>query len=240
MTTWIWGAFAAAAIVALLWVLTKQRKRGGATAPRRPHAMDALDTVDAWEPNGTRVLSASERLAYALITRALPEYMVLAQLPLSRFIRVPTRYSYSEWLKRVGSLSADLVVCDRSSEVIAVVEVRAPRESPRSRERLERMRRVLKAAHIKLLVWNEGDLPTPSAVRDQLLPAAARAAAEAAEADNASVTQRRFGATPLSAVPVGDVDTVPDDPAGDLREPPPSTWFDDLDAPVSAPAPLQR
>lgn len=230
MDTWIWGALGAVLIGLLLWLRAKQQRpapsksgKSGKSGRRPVKNHDALDTVLAWEPNATRILSNHERLAYALLTRALPEHMVLAQVPLSRFLRVPERYSYTEWLKRVGSLSADLLVCDRSSEVIAVVEVRSARETPRGQQRHERMARVLKAAKIKLLVWTEGDLPTPSSVRDQLVPGSA----ETAEAGGAAGADRRYGATPLSAMPLGE-DSGPGE-LNEQREPPPSTWFDEFD-----------
>lgn len=236
MDTWIWGALGAVVIGLLLLVWTKQRKPPPSKSGRRPPKNnDALDTVLAWEPNATRILSSQERLAYAVLVRALPEYMVLAQVPLSRFLRVPERYSYTEWLKRVGSLSADLVVCDRSSEVIAVVEVQSPRESQRGQLRHERMARVLKAARIKLLTWTEGDLPTPSSVRDMLVPGAAEESA--GERSGGVLAGRRFGATPLSAVPVGEVDDSGPGGLNELREPPPSTWFDEFDTQPNADLP---
>jgi len=233
MNVWIWVAIGAAALCGVLLAALRNRQGGAASERARKHKLESLDTVQAWEPHGTRVLSAEERDAYAVLVRALPEYMVLAQVPLSRFLKVPTRYSYAEWLKRVGSLSADLVVCDRSSAVVAVVEVRAARESDRSRQRFERMARVLEAAHIRLLVWQAGQLPAPAAVREMLLPEEAQ---EWSDTRNLAMS-RPFGATPLSALPVAEVD---DSGPGGLHEPPPSTWFDDFEQQPAASAPPRR
>jgi hypothetical protein len=95
---------------------------------------EALDTLADWEPIATRVLTTGEREAYHVLRKALPEHMILAQVPVARFIKVPTDNPYSEWLRRVGSLCADLVVCDMASQVVAVVEIRQPmsREKERS------------------------------------------------------------------------------------------------------------
>src|SRR5687767_6569828 len=90
-----------------------------------PRPAENLDTMAAWPPTATRVLTTVERQAYDVLRSALPAHMILAQVPLQRFIKVPTRNSYAEWLRRVGHLSADLLVCDRHSQVVAVVEVRA-------------------------------------------------------------------------------------------------------------------
>ena len=35
---------------------------------------------------------------------ALPECLVFAQVPIARFLRVPTRHSYGDWLARVAAM----------------------------------------------------------------------------------------------------------------------------------------
>ncbi|MED5617981.1 DUF2726 domain-containing protein [Ideonella sp. BN130291] len=235
MNTWTWGALAALAIGLVVLVWMRQRRPVEAPRKPKPHQFESLDTVMAWEPHATRILSSHERQAYAVLVRALPECMVLAQVPLSRFLKVPTRYSYAEWLKRAGSLSADLVVCDRNSEVMAVVEVRSARESERARQRLERMERVLEAAKIRVLVWQEGELPSPAAVRQALLPDGEPE--DTPSRHDAPMGGRQFGATGLSSMPVAEVD---DTTPGDLHEPPPSTWFDDFEQQPTASSPQQR
>lgn len=157
-------ALAAAAALMLMLFLLRRRGRQGSTRSVR----DALDTVQDWPPEPARVMTVQERQAYELLRRAVPGYMVLAQVPLSRFVRVPTRHSYSEWLHRVGALSADLLVCDTGSRVLAVIDVRATEESTRSRRRHERLSRVLQAAGVRVHVWREGHLPTPAEVRTAL------------------------------------------------------------------------
>ena len=77
-----------------------------------------------WPPEAARVMTTPERKAYEITRRALPQQMVLSQVPLSRFLRVPTRHSYSQWVSRVGCLNADLVVCDQGSHVLAVIDIR--------------------------------------------------------------------------------------------------------------------
>jgi hypothetical protein len=112
---------------ALLLTCSSVRRRGRSGSPAQ--GRDALDTVQDWPPEPARVMTVQERQAYELLRRALPGYMVLAQVPLSRFVRVPTRHSYTEWLQRVGTLSADLLVCDTGSRVLAVIDVRAMRKA---------------------------------------------------------------------------------------------------------------
>ncbi|MEK8031949.1 DUF2726 domain-containing protein [Ideonella sp. DXS29W] len=206
----------------LLW--QKQREAQAKVAKQR--TVEARDTVADWPPTATRIMSVPERKAYESLLKALPDNLILAQVPLSRFMRVPTRYSYGEWLSRVGQLSADLLVCDASTQVLAVIEIRGAEESPRSVQRHNRMVRVLKAAGIQVLVWPDNAIPTPTAARHALFPHEAQKARE----DRAAMVARadRSAAEPI---PVAEVQEL-DEP----REPPPTTWFNDLEGPNRAPA----
>ena len=231
-----------AAVLLLTWWWLRRRTRDA--ADDRP--ADGLDTLAAWSPEATRVLKAAERTAYVTLRRALPQHMILAQVPLARFIRVPTRHSYSEWLRRVGQLCADLVVCDRHSQVIAVIEVQAAPEQTghRTRRRQLRVARVLEAAKIPLHVWIDTALPSPEAARDAILP---RTHIEASGAEMPAVAVAVAAPTRNASSPVRGYQSDPQQPddrateawAADevleMSEPPPSTWFDDFD---SAPAPL--
>ena len=232
----IWIALGVAVLVLLGWLLSRRRVAGKSDASN-----DRLDTVTGWPPKATRILTTPERLAHDVLVRALPEYMILAQVPLARFLKVPTRNSYSEWLRRLGSQCADLVICDKASQVIAVVDVQAPADqaSERARKRLNRMARVLKSAEIPLHVWTEGALPGVDAARATLLP----------QPDEALMPMLR-GAD-AAAIPMTEpaVDTIPSNPFDDLDrdpssdeiiealEPPPSTWFDEFN---SGPTPLGK
>lgn len=223
-------AVLAVVIAGLLWWRSRQRNVDAPST--RP--LEALDTLSAWEPTPTRILTAQERLAYNVLVRALPEHLILAQVPLSRFLKVPTRNSYSEWLSRVGQLCADLVVCDPSTAVVAVIDVRVPphQASDRNRKRHERMKRVLKAAGIPLHVWIENALPTPEVARDAILPK---------RDPDAPAPARPAPAPAARAQPQPDfgdelADMEPDEVI-EMSEPPPSTWFDSIESQPSAPRP---
>jgi hypothetical protein len=213
----------AMAVLLLLTLLGMRRRQRQETRGRSP-AREALDTVQAWPPESSRVMSVAERQGYDLLRRALPGFLVLAQVPLARFLRVPTRHSYTDWMQRVGSLNADLLLCDSGSRVLAVIDIRAPHETERSRRRHERLARVLKAAGVRVHVWREDDLPSLAAVRSalgaDLLPAA----------EPVKPTPSR----PMPLIPVPDIEEVL--AAGDhlaydaAHEPVPSAFFDDLDS----------
>ena len=152
----------------LVWWLA--RRTGPTERPEAP--AERLDTLAAWPPEPTRVLRSQERLAFSTLKLALPGYMILAQVPIARFLNVPKRNSYAEWMRRLGSQCVDFVICDVTSQVVGVVEIRPPMEQigEKLRARLDRVGRVLQAANIPVHVWNEERLPTIEAARDKILP----------------------------------------------------------------------
>lgn len=217
----------AAAVILLLGLLAVRMRQSKAAA--RPQRREALDTVAGWPPESARVMTTSERQSYELLKRALPGFMVLAQVPLSRFVRVPTRNAYTEWLQRVGSLSADLLLCDSASRVIAVVDIRSPQETERSRKRHERLARVLKAAGIRVYTWREGDLPTVAEVRATL---GAELSAQVLPGQPQQSQPKPTNSRPVPLIPVAEIEEILAD--GDLAvrdamEPVPSAFFDDFE-----------
>jgi Protein of unknown function (DUF2726) len=224
-------------ILALLAVLVGawwwMRSRGSSSSsgkPSRRRKEEALDTLVSWHPQATRVLTSGERKAYVTLRAALPEHILLAQVPLARFLKVPTRHSYSEWSRRVGSISADILVCDSASQVVAVIEIRGDSgESDRAKQRQERMSRVLQAAGIPLYVWREAALPSVTVARSLILKDSDSQPPELARqpGPNGEKIPLRNLRTPAQAPNRADDDSQ--------LEPPSSTWFDDLG---SQPAPL--
>jgi Protein of unknown function (DUF2726) len=218
------SALVAAVMLLLTLVMMRKRQRGDV---RRPVKREDLDTVIDWPPQSVRVLTVAERESYDLLRKSLPGFMVLAQVPLARFVRVPTRHSYNDWMQRVGNLSADLLLCDSGSRVLAVVDVRSADETERARKRHERMGRVLKAAGIKVYTWRDNALPTATQVR-------ALVGAELAR--NAGL--KPAVSRPMPLIPVADIEEILAD--GDqaqydaASEPVPSGFFDDMDAAPTA------
>jgi hypothetical protein len=233
-------ALGAILVILLGWWFLRQRGAGGATKSSDDDNAERLDSVVAWPPQATRVLTTQERTLQATLTRALPDHLVLAQVPLARFIKVPKRHSYAEWLRRLGYQSVDFVVCDAGSHVVAAIELQptASEMNERARKRLKRISRTLKAAQIPLHVWSEGNLPNAEAVRDAILPKPAAQFATGTDAPQAPVV--RDVPTLSTAAKPGTVrnpfdDSQRDSSQDELIEAPPSTWFDDLD---SGPTPL--
>lgn len=152
-------------LMAMLW----RRRQPPPAAPRD----DTLDTVQAWPPQAVRVMTLGERQAFEVLRRALPGHVILSQVPLSRFISVPTRNPYQQWLQRAGRLAVDILVCDFSSRAVAAIEVRTAEESQRAAKRHQRLVEVLRAAGVEVHEWNEEDLPSIAEARELFLPKSA-------------------------------------------------------------------
>jgi Protein of unknown function (DUF2726) len=217
-------ATAFGALSLLFGVMLLLRRRAATPAPAQD---DNLDTVQAWPPQAVRVMTLGERQAFEILRRALPGHVILSQVPLSRFISVPTRNPYQMWLQRAGRLAVDLLVCDFSSRAIAAIEVRTADESQRSAKRHQRLIEVLRAAGLTVHEWNEDDLPAITEARDLFTPKAPITAEAPAKVDAAG---RRL-------IPVPDIEEVL--AAGDATdygqlEPVPSAFYDDLDEPRAA------
>ena len=242
-------ALALLLVVLLVW--WGLRQRGGGSKKATEDDVDRLDTIAAWPPQATRVLTSQERALHSTLVRALPDHVVLSQVPLSRFLKVPKRHSYAEWLRRLGYQSVDFVVCDMSSHVVAVIELQptANDMNERARKRFKRIQRTLKAAGIPLLVWSETNLPTPDAARAAILPPPPTPATTPAPADATRAPAEPPVVRGTSVVPTlstaarpGTVrnpfdETDRDSTQDEHIEAPPSTWFDDLD---SGPTPLPQ
>lgn len=231
MTTPVLALVAVVCLVIGWWWL---RRRSRSSSSERAGPEDALDTVASWPPEASRVLTTPEQRAYQLLVRSLPPgYAVLAQVPLSRFLRVPTRHSYREWMRRVGRLNADLLVCDSTFQVLAVVNVRPAqgKDSERGVERHTRMDRVLRKAGLRVLNWREGAFPDEDMVPELVFGRGGLAAMPEASAKSAATASRLPDPS--------DAETPTSEAA--VAEPLPSTFFDDLDTrPVPLPRPKSR
>ena len=215
------AAAALLAAIALLMSALWLRRRH--SAPRPNIVDETLDTVQAWPPQAVRVMTLGERQAFEILRRALPGHVVLAQVPLSRFISVPTRFPYAQWLQRAGRLGVDLLVCDFSSRAVAAVEVRTADESARSAKRHQRLVEVLRAAGVTVHEWDEDNLPSLAQARALFLPNAAAAA----EAEVQAVTPG--GRTLIPVAEIQELLAEGDTTDYGQLEPVPSGFFEDED-----------
>lgn len=217
-------AVALLAVASILLVIERRAKPVDTLAAR-----DHLDTIAGWPPQAVRVMTLDERQAFEIARRAMPRHLVLAQVPLARFISVPTQNAYATWLSRAGRISVDILITDGSSRPVAAIEIHGADESPRSLKRHERLTQVLQAAGIPVHAWREDALPTLEEATRQLC---GKQTDEAAESTETAVSIDEQGRRVLPVAQVEELLAAGDqrDYGHDQHDPVASTFFDDLDA----------
>jgi hypothetical protein len=192
-------------VLALLAWRLRQRRADAAPARGRPKARsdragsrDGSELVARYQPSAVRVLTACEREAFDLVREVLPEHLVMAQVPLVRYLRVHDKRTEDDWLRGLSMLSADILVCDTSSRPVIAVEILPPKLGPKAQERHERMRQLLEGVGVRVLIWQEARLPPAEQVRTQLRAAldseAAASSRQRSAVGGAAPAARRRGA----------------------------------------------
>lgn len=106
------------------------------------------------------VLNGDERRTLRLLREALPQYIVLAKLPLTRMChpRDPQKVSY--WYELLGPLHVSFAVCNANGRVLAVVDLE--NERGRSRRATAIKTGVMEACRIRYLSCLPENLPPVS------------------------------------------------------------------------------
>ena len=250
------------------------RSSGGWRGSSRCHGRSPPGSGSTRWPAGRPSRPAScarrERLAFSTLKLALPGYLILAQVPLARFLTVPKRNSYAEWMRRLGNQCVDFVVCDVTSQVVAVVEVRPPLDqldeqdqgSPRagrarpeggqdSAPRLERGKAADHRGGAREAAAERAAVPAGMGKKAAPALAAATAtvvgAAEFSEAafSDAAMIEASMGDAVVEGGPAVDpfADTDRDWSQGEVievREPSTTSWFDDLDSVTAELPPVEK
>lgn len=233
------AATAAAVVLCLVLLLVARRLRqrpgrslsarpapGAARAGRSPRAdpREGQALLERYHPSAVRVLTTCEREAYDLVRAALPSHLVMAQVPLVRYLRVHDKRTEDDWLRGLSMLSADILVCDATSRPLVAVEILPPNPGPKARERHDRMRHLLEGVGVRVIVWQEARLPDAEHMLKQLRTAiesegtpASRSRTARAEAGDGS---RRRTASDRIEPELGPVDAPARTP-GSRNSPPP-------------------
>ncbi|TDP71268.1 DUF2726 domain-containing protein [Roseateles toxinivorans] len=219
-----WGT-ALLLAVALLWL----RHKSGQARKQVSARPDPLDTVEAWHPKPMRVLMSSERKALGVLREACPDHLILAQVPLSRFLRVPTDNAYGDWLQRVGHHCVDLLLCTQTTEVLAVIELQQENTPASRQQRLERVRRVLEGAGIAMYTLPAKRLPSASVLRNMLLGEIPPGPSGRPEPNGARLSNNAMAGLAMSLREAQRESVPAADDNSDQHEPTPSTWFDEME-----------
>lgn len=128
----------------------------------------AKGRVDAgeWPFTSCRPLSRVEQVLYYRLVQTLPDHVVLAQVPLTQFLRVRKGRTWREWHDRISRKSIDFLVCDRDFTVVAGIELDDASHDSANRSRADVMKgRALAAARIPLVRWRTTALPDAATIR---------------------------------------------------------------------------
>jgi very-short-patch-repair endonuclease len=122
---------------------------------------------DAWplEVRST-VLSQPEQVLYRRLVQALPQNLVFAQVQLSRFLQVRRGVPRLTWLNRINQMSADFLVLNPDTSVVAAIELDdASHDRSRRRDTDARKAHALQSAGVRLIRWHVKSLPDDVAIR---------------------------------------------------------------------------
>ncbi len=122
-----------------------------------------------WPFMQQRPLTRPEQVLYFRLVDALPDHVVLAQVQLSRFLRVRKGRNHREWINRVDRKSVDYLVCTHDFAVVAAIELdEATHEGPYRTLADANKNRALEAADVPLIRWHVSTLPDRTAIRAML------------------------------------------------------------------------
>jgi very-short-patch-repair endonuclease len=139
-------------------------------------AAAVLDLVRKQAPKGPqafpfeqcRPLTEREQVLYWRLRNVLPDEIVLAQVALSRILRVRKGHGFRSWLNRVDRMTVDFLVCLPDATIVAVVELDdASDGSPVRILADDRKTRALQSAGIKLLRY--ANVPDEAQLRKAFL-----------------------------------------------------------------------
>jgi hypothetical protein len=114
------------------------------------------------------LLSAPEQDLYRRLVASLPDHVVLAQVAFSQMIEVRGGNAKENFRKRGTAKQkvADFVICDKSFEVVAVIELD---DSTHDAAKDEKRDEIIREAGSKTIRWYVSRLPRPDEIRRTVL-----------------------------------------------------------------------
>jgi very-short-patch-repair endonuclease len=111
------------------------------------------------------VLTEREQVLFHRLRKALPEYIVLAQVQLSQVITVKSRVeSRQAWLNKIAQKSVDFVVCSHDLSVVAVIELDDGSHDTQAQAKRDRDKdKALKHAGVRIVRTRE--IPSVESIR---------------------------------------------------------------------------
>jgi very-short-patch-repair endonuclease len=113
-----------------------------------------------WPFYAKKPLSQPEQILYFRLVQALPNNIILAQVQLSRLLGVKKGNNFQAWSNRINRMSADFVVCNKDSSIVAVIELDdATHEREDRRAADAKKDKALGAAGVQIIRWQAKAIP---------------------------------------------------------------------------------
>ncbi|QMT31093.1 DUF2726 domain-containing protein [Alysiella filiformis] len=114
------------------------------------------------------IMTQTELQVYDKLLQALPDYMVFAQVQVSRVVESPPEDNLY-WFNFINRLSYDFVVCRTDGTPIAAIEIDDDTHNiPERQETDTRKDLATQAAGISMLRWEVRDIPTKNQIRQSI------------------------------------------------------------------------
>lgn len=131
---------------------------------------DGADSRE-WPFYQRKPLSAPEQVLYFRLVKALPDHIILGQVQLSRLLGVKKGNNTQSWLNRINRMSADFVVCNKDSSIVAVIELDDASHNAEKRQQADAKKdKALAAAGIKIHRWQVKNIPNGEAIQAIFIP----------------------------------------------------------------------
>lgn len=119
-------------------------------------------------------LTQTELIFYNRLIEATPEFVVLAQVQLSSFIKVDqtqiVRQDFYKWFTPISQQSVDFLICRKDFSIIAAIELDDKSHlNLNAIERDNKKNTNLAAAKVPLIRWHAEDMPLIEEIRRELL-----------------------------------------------------------------------
>ncbi len=126
---------------------------------------------EVWPFYAKKPLSQPEQVLYFRLVQALPDYIVLAQVQLSRLLGVKKGKNYQAWFNRINPMSADFVVCKKDSSIVAVIELDDATHQKEDRLAADAKKdKALSSAEIRVVRWQAKSIPDVASIQPAFMP----------------------------------------------------------------------
>jgi very-short-patch-repair endonuclease len=150
--SWLFLLLAVLVVAVVILALKSKARRGEAD--------------EVWPFYAKKPLTQPERVLYFRLVHALPDHIVLAQVQLSRLLGVKKGNNFQSWNNRINRMSADFVVCNKDSSVVAVIELDDTSHERQDRQVADAKKdKALSSAGIRVVRWRPKALPDEATIK---------------------------------------------------------------------------